>query len=43
MNVLGKSDNDLQQAVEIIKEGGIILWPSCGVYGLACHDENKDA
>ena len=43
MKVLEKSPSDLKQATDTIRGGGVILWPSCGVYGLACHAHNRQA
>lgn len=43
MEVLSKDVHGLQRAVELIHAGGIMLWPSCGVYGLACHAQKREA
>jgi len=43
MKVLGKTAYDLKQAADIIRGGGVILWPSCGVYGLACDAQDRQA
>jgi len=43
MKSFTKTKEDLRQAAKIINEGGVILWPSCGVYGLACHAQNRKA
>lgn len=43
MKSLNKTREDLRQAATIINDGGVILWPSCGVYGLACHAQNRKA
>lgn len=43
MKVLEKTPGDLKQAAYIIRHGGVILWPSCGVYGLACHAQDRYA
>ncbi len=42
MEVLSKDVHGLQRAAELIHAGGIILWPSCGVYGLACHAQKRE-
>jgi L-threonylcarbamoyladenylate synthase len=43
MKVLEKTPSGLTQAADIIQRGGVILWPSCGVYGLACHAQDRQA
>ena len=43
MKELEKTMYDMQQAAEIIRTGGVVLWPSCGVYGLACHAQDRQA
>ena len=43
MELLSKDVDGLQRAAELIHAGCIILWPSCGVYGLACHAQKRNA
>lgn len=43
MKVLEKTIQDLQRAADIVNMGGVILWPSCGVFGLACHAQDRQA
>ena len=43
MKVFEKTPYDLKQAADIIRGGGVILWPSCGVYGLACDAQDQQA
>lgn len=35
--------NDLQEAVRVMKEGGIILYPTDTVWGIGCDARNKEA
>lgn len=43
MKILEKTHGDIIIAAEIINDGGVIVWPSCGVYGLACSALNRQA
>lgn len=43
MEALSKDTQGLQRAAELIHAGEILLWPSCGVYGLACHAQKREA
>lgn len=36
-------DDDLREAVRVLKEGGIILYPTDTVWGIGCDARNKDA
>lgn len=36
-------DNDIRQAVEIIKKGGVILYPTDTIWGLGCDARNQEA
>jgi len=42
MITLDKTREGLRLAAEVIGKGGVILWPSCGVYALACHARNRE-
>ena len=43
MLILEKNLEDINCAVELIHSGGVVIWPSCGVYALACHAQIEDA
>ena len=35
--------NDLKRAVEVLKDGGIILYPTDTIWGIGCDATNKEA
>jgi hypothetical protein len=43
MIILEKDVNGLRQAADLIHSSEVILWPSCGVSGLACHANKREA
>jgi tRNA threonylcarbamoyl adenosine modification protein (Sua5/YciO/YrdC/YwlC family) len=43
METLTNDETGLQRAAELIKSGGLVLWPSGGVYGLAGRAQDRHA
>ncbi len=43
MNHLADFRDDLKQAIRVMKEGGIILYPTDTIWGIGCDATNADA
>ena len=38
-----KQEGDIKKAIEVMREGGIILYPTDTVWGIGCDATNPDA
>ena len=43
MQVKQRQDEKIQQAVDALKKGGVIAYPTESVFGLGCDPRNEDA
>ena len=43
MNIYKEHKNDIDSAVEVLKNGGIILYPTDTIWGIGCDATNEDA
>ena len=38
-----KTEDDIKKAVEVMRNGGIILYPTDTIWGIGCDATNRDA